>query len=85
MRLIDHGAHDVDMLVVIEGRRFAGGADGHQPIDAALKLVGDEFLQIGIVDPALAKGRDKCGEGAGKRAVFHEDGHCCLAEHIPAK
>ena len=50
----DHGAHDVHVLLVGEGGRFAGRPDGHEAVDPALDLVLDQPPQVVIGDRAVA-------------------------------
>ena len=74
-------ADDIHVLVVVEGGRFARGADRHEAVDAALDLkAATSFAQIVVGDHAcLRKRRGKGGNGARERSKFHENGKVALS------
>jgi len=43
------------MFLVVECRRLASGADGHESIDVTLELMGDERFEIFVRDGTLAQ------------------------------
>ena len=47
-----------EMLLHVEGGRFAGGADGNHAVDARGDLLLQEMGDGGFVDAAVAKGSD---------------------------
>ena len=67
----DDGADNAEVLLVGHRGRLAGGADGHQAVDPPFDLEGDEFLEAGVVNLALGKGRYERSDRAGERAEFH--------------
>ena len=60
-----------DVLLVIHRGRFAGGADGHDAVHAALDLLFDQARERGFVQLAVFERRDNCGVSAGE----HNPGH----------
>jgi len=60
------GFHDdadhLEVLVHVEGGGFAGGAHGHEAVDAARDLEFDQLAEPTVVDRAVAaEGGDECG------------------------
>ena len=64
--LLDAQLDDTVMLVMRQGRRFTGGAYGHEPMRAALDLEFDKFSERILVDPPVAERRDQRGVGSGE-------------------
>ncbi len=63
---LDGAADDVEVLLVVEGGRFAGGADGDDAVDARGDLRFDEGGEGSVVKGIVAKRRDERRDGAGK-------------------
>src|SRR5208282_6678788 len=55
---------DVDVLVVIHGRRFAGGTDGHNAVHAALDLELNQAVEGDFVHTAVFERGDNRGVSA---------------------
>ena len=57
---------DVDVLLVIHRGRFAGGADGHDAVHAALDLELNQAFEGGFIQPAVFERRDNRGVSSGE-------------------
>jgi len=57
---------DFNVLVVIDGGRFAGRADRHDSVDASLDLNFDQSLERGFINFAIFKWRDYCSVSSSK-------------------
>ena len=57
---------DADVLLAIHRGRFAGGADGHDAVHAALDLDFDQAFERGLVNRAVAERRDNGGVSSGE-------------------
>ena len=75
----DDRPDDVHVLLVAEGGRLAGRADGNQAVDPALDLVLNEFLEVAVGDLVMLEGRDERRECTSERTEFHGSRQCCLA------
>ncbi|MNX48298.1 hypothetical protein D3C86_788760 [compost metagenome] len=59
--LLDHGTDDCDVLVDVEGCRFAGGADGDNGMGAVFKVEVHEFAEaVPVKTPLCIHGSDQC-------------------------
>jgi len=67
-RVLDHAANDLEVLAVVHGGRFAGGADGHEAVDAGLDLEVHQAAEFVVGDRAGAERRGAGGDGAGEPA-----------------
>ena len=68
---VDDGADDLEVFVVIERGRLAGGPDGDEPVDAGAELGFDQFSEVVVGHFALVEGRDEGGNGAGQGSSLH--------------
>ena len=59
-------ADDFRCLLIIHRRRFAGGADRHDAVHAALDLLLDQASQRGLVQFPVFERRDNRGVSAGE-------------------
>jgi hypothetical protein len=64
--LVDADFYDALVFLMAEGGGFAGGATGHQAVDARVDLVFDEGPVGGLVQAVVAEWGDQGGQGTGK-------------------
>ena len=65
---LDRLTDDFDMLVVVESRGFAGGADGDQAVDASCDLEFDQLLQVIPGHRSIEEGGDQSRMGSHESA-----------------
>ena len=74
---LDDGGDDALVLVVVERRRFAGGADRGEAIGPLLDVPVDELAEGVVIDLAVLERRDE-GDGHA-RELFALGGHGSLS------
>ena len=71
--LLDADADSGFMLVVGHRGGFAGGAAGHEAVDALFDLPFDEFTVSFLIDLAVLERRHQCGESSVETSGSHNN------------